>query len=116
MVTRGAVHWCDLGEAAGSAPAKRRPVLVIQADEYNRSRLATTVVAVLTSNSALAAMPGNVFLPANTTGLAKDSVVNVTALATVDRRALDPQPTGAVPHHLMADVDQGIRQVLGLAH
>ena len=115
MVIRGDVHWCDLGEPSGSAPAKRRPVLVIQADEYNRSRLATTVVAVVTSNTALAAMPGNVFLPAAATGLSKDSVVNVTALATIDRRALGPLPAGRVPNHLMAEVDQGIRRVLGIA-
>jgi mRNA interferase MazF len=115
VVNRGDVHWCDLGEPTGSAPAKRRPVLVIQADEYNRSRLATTVVAVLTSNTALAAMPGNVFLPALAAGLPKDSVANVTALATVDLRDLDPHPVGQVPDHLMREVDHGIRGVLGLS-
>lgn len=114
-MTRGDVHWCDLGEPSGSAPAKRRPVLVIQADEYNRSRLATTVVAVLTSNTALAAMPGNVFLPALATGLPKDSVANVTALLTLDRRDIDPHPVGQVPGHLMAEVGRGLQRVLGLA-
>ncbi len=114
MPTRGDVHWCDLGEPSGSAPAKRRPVLVVQADEYNRSRLATTIVAVLTSNTTLAAMPGNVFLPALATGLPKDSVANVTALATVDRHDLDPHPVGRVPAHLMLDLEHGMRRVLGL--
>lgn len=114
MVNRGDVHWCDLGEPSGSGPARRRPVLVVQADEYNRSRLATTVVAVLTSNTTLAAMPGNVFLPAFATGLSKDSVVNATALATVDRRDLDPHAVGHVPDHLMLEVEQGLRGVLGL--
>jgi len=89
-------------------------VLVIQADDYNQSRLATTIVAILTSNTALAAMPGNVFLPALATGLPKDSVANVTALATVDRRDLDPRPVGQIPGHLMSEVEQGVRQVLGL--
>ena len=115
MVTRGDVHWCDLGEPSGSAPAKRRPVLILQADEYNRSRLATTIVAVLTSNIALAAMPGNVFLPAAATGLPKDSVASVTALVTVDRRDLDPHPAGHVPGHLIREVEQGVRRILGLA-
>lgn len=115
MVSRGDVHWCDLGEPAGSAPAKRRPVLIVQADEYNRSRLATTIVAVLTSNTALAAMPGNVFLPAVSTGLPKDSVVNVTAVATIDRKDLDPMPVGRVPSHLMLEIDHGIRLVLGIS-
>ena len=114
MVTRGYVHWSDLGEPSGSAPAKRRPVLVTQSDEYNRSRLATTIVVVLTSNTTLAAMPGNVFLPAIATGLPKDSVANVTALVTVDRRDLDPDPVGQVPEHLMNDIEQGVRRVLGL--
>lgn len=115
MVTRGDVHWCDLGEPVGSRPGKRRPVLILQADEYNRSRLATTIVAVLTSNTALSAMPGNVFLPALATGLPKDSVVNVTALATVDRRDLDPHPVGQVPAHLMTSIEQGVRRVLSLS-
>jgi mRNA interferase MazF len=90
-------------------------VLVIQANEYNRSRLATTIVAVLTSNTTLAAMPGNVFLPAIATGLPKDSVANVTALIAVDRRELDPHPVGQVPGHLMLEVEQGVRRVLDLA-
>lgn len=113
-MNRGDVHWCDLGDPAGSAPAKRRPVLIIQADPYNDSRLATTIVAVLSSNTALAAMPGNVFLPAALTGLAKDSVVNVTALVTVDRRQLDQHPSARVPEHLIREVDRGLRRVLGL--
>ncbi len=115
MVTRGDVHWCDLGVPAGSGPAKRRPVLIVQADDYNRSRLATTIAAVLTSNTGLAAMPGNVFLPAIVTGLPKDSVVNVTALATIDLRTVDPHPVGQVPGHLMTEVEHGLRGVLGLA-
>lgn len=108
------MFWADLGEPRGSAPAKRRPVLVLQADEYNRSRLATVIVVVLTSNTALAAMPGNVFLPGIATGLPKDSVANVTALATLDRRDLDQRPAGQLPGHLMAEVEQGIRRVLGM--
>lgn len=111
---RGKVYWCELGEPTGSAPAGRRPVLVIQSDDYNRSRLATTIVVALTSNTMLAAMPGNVFLPAAVTGLPKDSVANVTALATVDQRDLDPRPLGQVPRHLMVDIDTGIRRVLDL--
>lgn len=113
-MTRGDVHWCDLGGPAGSAPAKRRPVLVVQAEDYNRSRLATVIVVALTSNTTLAAMPGNVFLPAAATGLPRDSVANVTALATVDRRELDAHPAGQVPGHLMSEVDQGLSRVLAL--
>ncbi|WP_299956795.1 type II toxin-antitoxin system PemK/MazF family toxin [uncultured Modestobacter sp.] len=113
MIERGAIHWADLGPAAGSRPAKRRPVLVIQADAYNASRLSTVLTAVITSNTALAAMPGNVFLPAAATGLPRDSAVNVTALATLDRGDLD-DVAGHVPAALMQDVDRGLRRVLGL--
>lgn len=115
MVSRGDIHWCDLGEPTGSAPGKRRPVLVVQADSYNASRLATTIVVVLTSNTGSAAMPGNVLLPAGLTGLSKDSVANVTAVATVDRRDLDPHPAGMVPAHLLAEVDAGLKRVLALS-
>jgi mRNA interferase MazF len=110
---RGDVCWADLGEPKGSRPAKRRPVLVIQADPYNASRLSTTLVAVITSNTALATMPGNVFLPAVASGLPKDSVLNVTALVTIDKSDLD-QPVGALPASLMAEIDRGLRRVLDL--
>lgn len=114
MVDRGDIHWADLGEPVGSAPAMRRPVLVIQAQTFNRSRIGTVLVAVITSNTSHAATPGNVFLPAVASGLPRDSVVNVTALAAVDRRVLEPHPVGSLPAHLMSEVDGGLRLVLGL--
>lgn len=113
MTQRGDVCWADLGEPHGSKPAKRRPVLVIQADPYNASRLSTTLAAVITSNTGLAAMPGNVFVPAIASGLPKDSVVNVTALVTLDKTDLDPA-VGQLPASLMHEVDRGLRRVLGL--
>lgn len=114
MIRRGAIHWADLGEPSGSRPAKRRPVLVVQADSYNASRLGTVVVAVVTSNTALAAMPGNVFLPAAVTGLPRDSVVNVTALVTLDKSDLDPSAAGDVPAALLDEVSRGLRGVLSI--
>jgi mRNA interferase MazF len=113
VTRRGSICWADLGEASGSKPAKRRPVLVIQSDPFNASRLKTTIAAVITSNTALAAMPGNVFLPAAVTGLPKDSVVNVTALVTLDKTDIEA-PTGYVSASLMNDVDRGLRRVLKL--
>ena len=110
---RGDICWADLGEPRGSKPAKRRPVLVIQADAYNASKLSTTLVAVITSNTAFAAMPGNVFLPAVASGLPKDSVLNVTALVTVDKADLDP-PVARLPPSLMTEIDRGLRRVLNL--
>jgi mRNA interferase MazF len=113
VTSRGGICWADLGEARGSKPAKRRPVLIIQADPFNASRLNTTIAAVVSSNTALAAMPGNVFLPAIVSGLPKDSVVNVTVLVTLDKTDLEP-PVGHLPTSLMNDVDRGLRRVLGL--
>jgi mRNA interferase MazF len=113
VTQRGGICWADLGEARGSRPAKRRPVLVIQADPFNASRLNTTIAAVITSNTALAAMPGNVFLPAAVSGLPEDSVVNVTALVTLNKADLEA-PVGHVPESLVDDVNRGLRRVLRL--
>jgi mRNA interferase MazF len=113
VIDRGAIYWVDLGEPAGSRPAKRRPVLVVQATPFNASRLASVIAAVLTSNTGLAVMPGNVFLPAVATGLRRDSVVNITALVTLDKDQLEG-PVGRVTDGLMHEVDQGLRRVLGL--
>jgi mRNA interferase MazF len=115
VIERGAIHWVDLGNARGSRPAKRRPVLVVQADPYNASRLNTTLAVVITSNTANAAMPGNVFLPASATGLPKDSTVNVTALITLNKSDLErADPVGRLPEYLMREVDNGLRLVLDL--
>ena len=113
MIQRGCVCWADLGAMRGSKPAKRRPVLVVQADPYNASRLATTVAAVITSNTALAALPGNVFLPAAVSGLPRDSVINVTALVTLDKADLTSQAR-RLPASLMDEVDRGLRRTFGL--
>jgi mRNA interferase MazF len=113
VIERGAVYWADLGPAVGSRPAKRRPVLVIQDNPYNASRLATVLAVVITSNTALAEMPGNAFLPATSTGLPRDSVVNVTAIVTLNKSDLSER-LEILPGHLMREVDRGLRRVLGL--
>jgi mRNA interferase MazF len=112
---RGELWWADLGLPRGSAPALRRPVLVVSADQYNRSSLSTTTVVVLTGNSRLAALPGNVAVPAALGGLEADSVVNVTQMATIDRRALEER-IGTLPDWLMAQVDAGLGRALALGH
>ena len=112
---RGELWWADLGLPRGSAPALRRPVLIISADQYNRSKLHTVTVAVLTSNVALAALPGNVAVAAEVTGLDVDSVVNVTQIATLDRVTLE-EHAGALPDWLMAQVNTGLARALALAY
>jgi len=99
VTQRGDVCWAGLGEPHGSKPAKRRPLLVVQANPCNDSTLNTTLAAVITSNTGLAAVPGNVFVPAIASGLPKDSVVNITALTTLDKtdlvvRRFPMSPTG----------------------
>lgn len=113
MIARGAIHWVDLGQPVSSAPAKRRPAVVIQDDRLNRSGLSTVVVALLTSNTAAAEFPGNVFLPRSATGLTKDSVLNVTQVVTRDKADLG-EPIGEVPSYLMDEVEAGLRLVLHL--
>ena len=113
VITRGSIFWADLGDAIGSRSAKRRPVLVISSDLYNQSRLATIVALAITTNTGLAAMPGNVFLPMGICGLGSESVVNVTALATLNKTDLGEQ-AGVVPLSLMDDVDRGVKRLLGL--
>lgn len=113
MIERGAIYWADLGAAQGSRPAKRRPVLVVSADSYNSSRIATVVALVITSNTELASMPGNVFLPAAASGLPKDSVANVTGIVTLDKSDLG-ELIGSLPLSLVREVDRGVRGVLDL--
>ena len=113
VIRRGGIYWADLGAPAEGRPAKRRPVLVVQSDRFTRSRLATVLAVVVTSDTRLAAMPGNVFLPAAGSGLPRDSVADVTALVTLDRTDL-ADLAGQVAAPLMADVDIGLRLVLDL--
>jgi mRNA interferase MazF len=113
VIQRGEVWWADLGESRGSQPGYRRPVLVVQNDAFNRSRLQTTLVVSLTSNLRLVEAPGNVLVPAKTSGLPKDSVASVTQLLTLDEDFLTER-AGKVPPRLMAQVDAGLKLVLAL--
>ena len=88
-------------------------MFVIQADPFNRSGIATCIVAAMTSNTSLAEHPGNVFVPATASGLERDSVVNVTQVASVDKGSLR-ETVGALPGYLVDEVDRGLRLVLSL--
>ena len=113
VVQRREVWWTDLEEPRGSEPGFRRPVLVVQADAYNRSKLRTVVGVVLTSNTRLLDAPGNVLLPSKASGLPRDSVANVTQIVTLDEDYLTER-TGRVAPGLMAQVDAGLKLVLDL--
>lgn len=111
-VGRGDVCWADLGEPSGSEPGLRRPVVVVQGDTLNRSRISTVVCVSLTSNLKWAAAPGNVLLPAAATGLPKDSVANVSQIVTIDKTELTER-VGKLPRPKLDLVLSGIDVVLG---
>ncbi len=96
VISQGDVCWAELPDPTGSGPGFRRPVVVVQGDALNRSRLATVVCVPLTSNLRWADAPGNVLLTARLTGLSKDSVANVTQVVALDRALLDER-TGRIP-------------------
>lgn len=112
-MTRGEIWWADLPLPRGSEPGYRHPVLVIQANSFNRSRIQTVIVAVISSNLRLADAPGNVLLPARITGLPRDSVVNVSQLLTLDRSFLTEE-AGKLAGPLLAEVDRGLKLVMEL--
>lgn len=112
VISQGDVFWADLPEPEGSGPGFRRPVVVVQGDALNQSRIATVIVVPLTSNLKWADAPGNVLLKAKATGLPKDSVANVSQIVTLDRTVLDAR-AGRLTARQLALVLAGIDVVLG---
>jgi mRNA interferase MazF len=110
VIGQGDVVWVQLPRSNGSAPAGRRPVVVLQHDRFNRTKLATAVVVAITSKLKYAALPGNVRLRKGEAGLPRASVVNVTQLATVDREYLGPR-LGTLARTRLAEVWAGVRLV-----
>ena len=110
---KGSVWWVDFPVPKGSEPGYRRPVVIIQCDDFNRSQLPTVVALVLTSNLKLAKAPGNLVIAARDSGLPAESVANVSQIATVDRSMLSRR-AGRLSSAIMSEIDRGIRLVLGL--
>ena len=112
MIAQGDVWWAELDDPSGSEPGFRRPVIVVQCDAFNRSRIASIACVTLTSNLRLATAPGNVLLPAQLTGLPKDSVANASQIVTVDREFLTDR-AGKLPRTKLELVLTGIDTVIG---
>lgn len=110
---RGELWWASLPRPAGSEPGFRRPVLIVQADAFNRSRINTVILAAITSNLRLADAPGNVRLSKKESGLPRSSVVNVSQILTVDRACLTER-IGGLPAETMRAIDDGLRLVFAL--
>jgi len=113
VIRRGEIWWASLPEPAGSEPGYRRPVLVVQTNEFNEGRIRTVIVLAITSNLRLAGAPGNVLCRTRDTGLARESVINVSQTATVNKARLT-QRIAVLPSTLMKEVEAGLRVVLGL--
>lgn len=111
---RGEIWWATLPRPGGSEPGFRRPVLVVQSDAFNRSKLRTVVAVAITSNVSLAQVPGNVLLTPRQSSLPKPSVANVSQIVTLDRARLTER-VGSLPTRTLAEVEKGVRLVLGLA-
>ena len=110
-VSQGDVFWIDFGPTSGSSPAERHPCVVVQSDLFNRSRIATTVVCLITSNLARAAAPGNVALKKGAASLSKASVVNVSQLLTVNKTEL-VERIGRLPPHIVDSIRDGLHLLL----
>jgi len=108
VIRRGEIWWASLPAPSGSEPGYRRPILVLQSDDFNRSRIATVIGIILTSNIKLAPVPGNVLLPGQRTGLPKDSVANVSQIITIDKSFLTER-VGLLADNLLKQVEEGIR-------
>lgn len=110
---RGDIWWATLPEPVGSSPGHRRPVLIIQSDAFNRSRINTVVIAVITGNLDLAKAPGNILLSKRSSGLPKDCVVNVSQILTIDKSFLSDH-VNSLSKRKMEQIDKGLRLALEL--
>jgi mRNA interferase MazF len=112
VIAQGEIWWADLGDPIGSAPGYRRPVLVIQCDAINASRIGTVVCVPLTSNLKWGEAPGNVILRARVTGLPKDAVANVSLIVALDKRQLIER-VAKIPRRQVDLLVAGIDVILG---
>ncbi len=113
VIRRSEIWWASLPEPAGAEPGYRRPILIVQSDDFNLSRISTVIAVIITSNTRLAQAPGNIFLSRNLTGLPKDSVVNISQIVTVDKNFITEQ-VGVLPSDIMEKVEERLRLVLCL--
>lgn len=114
MISRGDIRWANLRDPVGSEPGYRRPVLIVSSDRFNRSRIATVVAIAITSNVRLDEAPGNVFLAGATSGLGRDSVVNVSQLVTLNKADLS-ESVERLDAATMRMVEEGLALVLELS-
>jgi mRNA interferase MazF len=110
---RGEIWWASLEDPRRSGPGYRRPVVIVQADSFNRSRINTVIILAITSNLRLAKAPGNVLIHPHDSSLPRPSVANVSQVLTVDKSYLTER-IALLPARLLRKIDQGLSLVLGL--
>ena len=113
VIKRGEIWWAELPEPIGSGPGYRRPLLIIQSNDFNKSKINTIIASVITSNIRLSAAPGNILLSTQKSKLPKESVINVSQLITIDKSFLT-EKVNTLSSSIMANVDEGVRLVLQL--
>jgi len=113
VIQRGDIRWVYLPQPEGSEPGYQRPVVIVQSDSFNQSRIETVLGVALTTNLRLADAPGNVRLPSRQTGLPRDCIAHVSQLITMNKTALGER-VGPLPAGLMRKVEDGLRMVLEL--
>ena len=112
-MNRGEVWWASLPDASGSSPGYRRPVLVMQSNAFNKSKIQTIIVLAITTNLKLADAPGNVHISKQESGLPRDSVINISQVVTIDKGFLT-EFVSTLSVRNMQKVEQGLRLVLSL--
>jgi mRNA interferase MazF len=111
---RGEIWWACLPPPRGSEPAKRRPVLIIQGDTFNRSAINTVICAVITSNLDLASAPANLRLEKAESGLEKTSAINFSQIITIDKSFLSNQ-TAMLPKYIMGKVNRSLKEIFDIS-
>ena len=113
VIKRGDIWWAKLPEPVGSGPGYKRPLLIIQSNEFNKSKINTIIAVVITSNLRLAAAPGNILLSIKRSKLPKESVINISQVITIDKAFLT-EKVHHLPNNIIAQVDEGLKLVLKL--
>jgi mRNA interferase MazF len=113
VIKRGEIWWAELPEPVGAGPGYKRPLVIIQSNDFNKSKINTIIAAAITSNIRLAAAPGNVLISSKKANLPKESVINVSQIITIDRSFLT-EKVHTLSDKIMTQVDEGVRLVLKL--
>lgn len=112
-INRGEIWWASLPDPVGSTPGYKKPILIVQSNEFNKSKITTLIAVAITSNTRLAAAPGNILLSAKNSSLPRESVINVSQIITIDKSFLT-EKVHTLSSAILGQVDEGLQLVLKL--